>query len=150
MSMGIVRLSSSEPLRIVGDRLKHSGPTIHMSLALGVRFQSTTIQKSNSPWLDGDESLAAESAQELADRFAVGAQTLGQLLVAVAIDGAVDIGFTEEQQCQSSRQAAEGERLQLRLAFPQPGAELSQEAQPDLRIAPDQRLQVRPAEDADQ
>ncbi len=60
--------------------------------------------------------------------------------MAVAIDRAVDVGLAQEQRRQPGGQTAEGERLLLLLMPPQPGAELGQEAQADLRIPPNQRL----------
>ena len=47
------------------------------SSTLGVCFHSAPIEKANPPWFDGDQPLAAESAQELTHRFTIGAQTFG-------------------------------------------------------------------------
>ena len=118
--------------------------------ALGADRQGGGVEQADAPRLDGDQPLVAEPAQELAHRLPVRPQALGQLLVAVAGDGAVGVGLPQQQGGEARGEAAEGERLQFLLPPPQAAANLRQEPQPDLRVAADQPLQVRPAQHADQ
>ena len=48
-------------------------------LRLRVDVESRTVENANAAWPDGDQSLVAKAAQRLADGFAIGRETVGQI-----------------------------------------------------------------------
>src|SRR5688572_12378450 len=64
---------------------------------LGVFLEPAAIEQADAARLDGDEPFASEAAEDLADGFPVGTEVLGQVLVAVAGDGAEAVGLAQQQ-----------------------------------------------------